>query len=82
MVLPRHYTTSTEVTTILNFTLLSVFRLVLILLALISNAICFSFGWKAILTIWNSQIVQQDLFLRVSVVDLLYDFGLLEAVNL
>lgn len=58
------------------------FRLVLILLAVISNAICFSFGQKAILTIWNSQIVQQDHIPIGSVVDSLYDFGLLEAVNL
>lgn len=71
---------STEVVAILNFILL-MFRLVLILLALISNAKCFSFVQKAILTTWNVQIVQQDCVLIGNVVDWLYYFQLLKAVN-
>ena len=71
---------STEVAAILNFILLML-RLVLILLALISNAKCFSFVQKAILTTWNVQIVQQDCVLIGSVVDWLYYFRLLKAVN-
>ena len=72
---------STEVAAILNFILL-MFRLVLILLALISNAKCFSFVQKAILTTWNVQIVQQDCVLIGSVVDWLYYFRLLKAVRI
>lgn len=40
-----------------DFIPLSVFKLLLILLALILNAICLFFGWKIMLTIWNAQIV-------------------------